>query len=83
MADLGDQHIAALHAALRDVVATAVEAHADASRYPKSWIFHSRRESLVVGVCASGLNRVPEYKATSILGSGYGSLRPRLLVEPE
>lgn len=39
---LGDEHIKALHQALREVVQTAVAADADSTKFPKDWMFHVR-----------------------------------------
>ncbi|KIY98927.1 formamidopyrimidine-DNA glycosylase [Monoraphidium neglectum] len=50
VADLGREHVAALHEAVRSVVATAVAVRADAARYPPGWIFHSRWTSRKDGV---------------------------------
>ncbi|KAF8071149.1 FPG1 [Scenedesmus sp. PABB004] len=42
VAALGAEHVVALHAALRDVVATAVAVDADSARFPADWMFHVR-----------------------------------------
>lgn len=39
---LGDEHVAALHAALKMVIDTAVAADADASKFGDDWMFHVR-----------------------------------------
>jgi formamidopyrimidine-DNA glycosylase len=54
VADLGREHVAALHEAVRSVVATAVAVRADAARYPPGWIFHSRSGSCVGGGARGG-----------------------------
>jgi hypothetical protein len=36
------QHIAALHTALSEVVQVAVAADADAAKFPQDWMFHVR-----------------------------------------
>lgn len=40
--ELSDAQVAALHAALSDVLQTACRVNADASRFPKEWLFHYR-----------------------------------------
>jgi hypothetical protein len=39
---MAQQHTAALHKALTDVVQVAVAADADASKFPQNWMFHVR-----------------------------------------
>jgi formamidopyrimidine-DNA glycosylase len=40
--EMGDEHVARLHAAIAGVLRFAVDARADAAKYPLSWLFHSR-----------------------------------------
>jgi formamidopyrimidine-DNA glycosylase len=39
---ISDRQVAALSSSLRSVITLAVDARADDSRYPRSWIFHTR-----------------------------------------
>lgn len=39
---MAQQHTAALHKALTEVVQVAVAADADASKFPQDWMFHVR-----------------------------------------
>lgn len=48
VAALQQEHIAALHQALHNVVQTAVAANADSSKFPPDWMFHVR-----CGACAA------------------------------
>jgi formamidopyrimidine-DNA glycosylase len=42
VAAMEQQHIAALHTALSEVVQVAVAADADGAKFPKDWMFHVR-----------------------------------------
>lgn len=40
--DLDEHHVRRLHRALKHILHTAVEAEADAARFPRTWLFHHR-----------------------------------------
>jgi hypothetical protein len=42
VADLGPDHVEALHRAIVYVIDTSVKVRADADKYPKGWMFHYR-----------------------------------------
>lgn len=56
---MGEEHTAALHKCLQEVVQTAVAADADSSKFPADWMFHVRwvwsvregRQVWAVAVC--------------------------------